>query len=156
MTANISDRLEKRLADTRRPPKVLVIEDSREDAQAVSVALQRSGCDVMVAGTAESALQSLGASVPDLAMLDLKLPGMSGMELLRVFYDRVPPLHVVIMTDPNHLHMLQGHLRPTDYICIYMKPITESAVRKILVQHNLIQEECEDRLGVTLQGPSSP
>jgi len=60
--------------------------------------------DLDVIGTAadaESALDALDAHIPDLVLIDVALPGMSGIDLLRTLRDRAPHAHCL---------MLSGHV----------------------------------------------
>ncbi len=62
-------------------PLALVVDDSDDQAQLLRRYLERAGCRVLVASTAEQALDALDHIRPDLAVIDLLLPGMSGEEL---------------------------------------------------------------------------
>ena len=62
---------------------VLVVDDEPTITDVVSRYLQRAGYDTRIAGDGQSALQLAGAERPDLVVLDLMLPGMDGLEVLR-------------------------------------------------------------------------
>lgn len=66
-------------------PHIFVIEDVPEMAELVSMYLKKNQMDVTVCTTAEEALEKLSSAVPDLVLLDLNLPGMSGFEFLKKF-----------------------------------------------------------------------
>jgi DNA-binding response OmpR family regulator len=61
----------------------MVIEDEKEIRDLVRYNLERSGYHVATAGDGEQGLQRLFESRPDALVLDLMLPGRSGMEVLR-------------------------------------------------------------------------
>lgn len=63
--------------------KVLLIEDEPKIIQLARDYLERGGFEVLSASTGENALASLRADNPDLAVLDLGLPGMDGLDVLR-------------------------------------------------------------------------
>jgi CheY-like chemotaxis protein len=65
------------------PPVVLLVEDSPELALIVSALGRRGGYTVIGCTDVAGAWQSLQESVPDLVLLDLRLPGESGLELCR-------------------------------------------------------------------------
>lgn len=67
---------------TEQPRSVLVVEDDPNVAEVVSRYLERDGFRVAVAGDGVTALSILGAFEPDLLVLDLVLPKMSGLEVL--------------------------------------------------------------------------
>lgn len=63
--------------------KVLVVDDEPIIADVVSRYLQRAGYDTRVAGTGEDALSNARSERPDLVVLDLMLPGVDGLEVMR-------------------------------------------------------------------------
>lgn len=78
------------MPDTARPRQVLYVEDNPVNVILMREALAlRPGLELQVAVDAEAALELLGHWRPDLVLLDLDLPGMSGIELLR--YLKVDP-----------------------------------------------------------------
>jgi DNA-binding response OmpR family regulator len=62
--------------------RVLLIEDEVNIAEAIRFLLTRDGCEVDVRPDGGSALATLAADLPDLVILDLMLPDMSGLEIL--------------------------------------------------------------------------
>ena len=61
---------------------VLIVEDEPVIAEALVYLLQREGLEVAVRGDGEAALEVLHSEPPDLMILDIMLPGISGMEVL--------------------------------------------------------------------------
>jgi CheY-like chemotaxis protein len=78
--------------------KVLVVDDEAVITAAARKMLGAEGFTVLTAGDAESALLLLPAESPRLAFLDLMLPGLSGMELLKRIRRDYPEVVVVMMT----------------------------------------------------------
>lgn len=68
--------------------RVLIVEDERSVADAVAYALKQEGFKVEVAGDGRAALDRFIEATPDLVILDLMLPGMSGWDLLAAFRRR--------------------------------------------------------------------
>ena len=64
--------------------RVLVVEDDRTLRQALSFNLTKEGYDVTSAADGEAALQAARNDRPDVILLDVMLPGMSGVEVVRV------------------------------------------------------------------------
>jgi DNA-binding NtrC family response regulator len=77
---------------------VLIVDDERTLARSIKVFLTESGYNAEVAGTAEQALELLERVRPDVIFLDVRLPGMSGIELLQKIHEFDPAVPVVIMT----------------------------------------------------------
>ena len=65
-------------------PMILVVEDSPLNARLLRALLIRGGLEVTLAVDAEAALDVLGSLIPDLILMDMQLPGMSGRELTRL------------------------------------------------------------------------
>src|SRR3954466_8356095 len=66
-----------------RTPRVLIVEDDEEIAQALQRSLRLEGYEVRVAPDGERALGDARSYIPDLVVLDLGLPGLDGIEVAR-------------------------------------------------------------------------
>ncbi|WP_457335964.1 response regulator [Rhizobacter sp. P5_C2] len=78
--------------------KLLLVEDDLAMAQALQLALERRGFDMAVVHNGSDALQQLRNQPPDLALLDLTIPGLDGLQVLhraRAEGIRVP---IVVLT----------------------------------------------------------
>ncbi len=72
-----------------RVPRVLVVEDEQDIAALIKHALERSGDAVVeVVGSGDTALRAVADNAPDLVILDVNLPVMSGTEVCRVMRSR--------------------------------------------------------------------
>ena len=63
--------------------KILTVEDDERIRQAVTLALEEEGWDVIEAGTGEAALDSFHESPADVVLIDIMLPGIDGFEVCR-------------------------------------------------------------------------
>ncbi len=63
--------------------KLLIVEDEPSYVEALEVALDREGFEVIAAADGRSALETFSAQGPDLVLLDLMLPELSGLDVLR-------------------------------------------------------------------------
>ncbi|MGH7510636.1 MAG: sigma-54-dependent transcriptional regulator [Gemmatimonadales bacterium] len=77
---------------------VLIVDDERTLARAVKAFLAESGYEAEVAGDAEEALRLVESLRPDVVFADVRLPGMSGIDLLRRIREFDPAIPVIIMT----------------------------------------------------------
>ena len=78
--------------------RVLIVEDERKLAQVLSSALQGEHYDVVVAATGEDGFYRANAEQFDLVLLDLMLPGRSGLEILQTLRQRHVDTPVLILT----------------------------------------------------------
>jgi two-component system, OmpR family, copper resistance phosphate regulon response regulator CusR len=78
--------------------RVLVVEDERKLAQVLKAALEAEHYDVAVAVTGEDGFFQANAEAFDLVVLDLMLPGRSGLEILQTLRQRQLQTPVLILT----------------------------------------------------------
>lgn len=62
---------------------ILIVEDDEDTAEVVATLLQDAGFNAIAVDRGELALTEINASLPDLVLLDLNLPDMSGIEILK-------------------------------------------------------------------------
>ena len=63
--------------------RILLVEDEANIREAISFILSRDGWDVLGHGKGETAVDEIARVAPDLVVLDVMLPGRSGLEILR-------------------------------------------------------------------------
>ncbi|MGH8159395.1 MAG: response regulator [Rhodanobacter sp.] len=70
--------------DVVRPQRILVTEDQASNRHLITSILEKGGHNVMVATNGEDALKHLNSSIFDVAIMDLRLPGMSGLDVIKL------------------------------------------------------------------------
>ena len=75
-----------------RLPLILVVDDMVETRRLMRRVLERGRFRVIEAGTGEEALRSIETSRPELVVLDLRLPGMSGFDVARAVRASADPV----------------------------------------------------------------
>ncbi|HXS17438.1 MAG TPA: sigma-54 dependent transcriptional regulator, partial [Polyangiaceae bacterium] len=80
------------------PPRVLVVDDEPEMRRTLGRLLTTQGMSVITAVSAQEGLELLEREPIDVALVDLQMPGMTGMEMLRHITDKSVHVDVVIMT----------------------------------------------------------
>ena len=78
--------------------RVLVVDDEKSVADSLALIFSIHGYAVRAAYTAEQAIESSLAWKPGLAIVDVVLPKMSGIELAIVFKEMMPDCHVVLFS----------------------------------------------------------
>ena len=109
---------------------ILIVDDDARILASLSQALAESG-EVRAAESAESALASLADAPADVVLADLKMPGMSGMELLTLLRERSPEIDVLIMTAYDDLPTVAEAMREgaSDFL---VKPLDLHHLRRVL------------------------
>lgn len=77
---------------------ILIVDDEQSVAEAFSRFVKFDGHTAHVASSGEDALRLLEQARPDLVVMDVRMPGMNGLETLVEMRRRFPDLYVVIMT----------------------------------------------------------
>ena len=80
------------------PTKILLVDDEREFVETLSERLQARDLESAVAYTGEEALTQVEKDEPEVMVLDLKMPGIDGMEVLRKVKQEQPNVEVIILT----------------------------------------------------------
>ncbi len=79
-------------------PSILLVDDDVTLRERLARALRERNFDVRTAGTADEAMALVRADSPELAVLDLKMPGRSGLDLLREMREHDPATRVLVLT----------------------------------------------------------
>lgn len=94
------------------PRRVLVVEDSKLFQMSYRSTLTRAGYEVTLVSSGSQVLPAALASRPDVILLDLLLPGMSGMDVLRLLKQsdelRLIPVVVISALPPVNQQRVQG------------------------------------------------
>src|SRR5437016_6267568 len=78
--------------------RLLIVDDDLAVRRLVSSRLEQQGVSVRSAATKAAAFAELQHNVFDVAILDLKLPDGSGLDVLRTLRERESPTHVIILS----------------------------------------------------------
>lgn len=78
--------------------RILVVDDEPPITETLSAIFSHSGFTVRTAGSAEEAIEVMAAWEPDLAILDVMLPRMNGIELALVVRDNHPRCRLVLFS----------------------------------------------------------
>src|SRR5882672_1121809 len=92
-------------------PKILVIDDEADMRFAVRMLLERSGHTVFEADNGDAALSRIDEGVPDLVLLDMRLPGMDGIQILQKIREKQKDLPIIMVTGYGNVELAEQALQ---------------------------------------------
>ena len=122
---------------------ILIVDDEKNYLVVLEALLGPEGYEILTAGRARDALRQIREADVDLVITDMKMPGMSGMELLEEVKKIHPHLPVIMMTAYGTIEMAVAAMKKQafDYIT---KPFQNEelklTVKKALENYRLIRE----------------
>jgi signal transduction histidine kinase/CheY-like chemotaxis protein len=119
---------------TEWKPAILVCDDSPDIRQLMSVVLDRAGADAIMAPTGEDAIASLATRRPDAVLLDLNLPGMSGLAVAEHLRAAAYDGPVIAVTGGGD-ELTPTSLREQGFTDIVHKPTPGSVLVDVLASH---------------------
>jgi DNA-binding response OmpR family regulator len=105
------------MTNPRSQYRILMVEDTMEYAKLNMIILQRAGFEVVHAANGEEAVQFLETTLPDIMLLDLNLPYMSGWDVLKFLYGKYGEgsVRVIVTTAySDSANKLVGKLQQVD------------------------------------------
>ena len=116
-----------------KTPVVLVVDDDALTRKLAAERLERRGLLVLRAGGGEEALRVARAQPPDLVLLDIQMPGMSGFDVLRAL--RADPAlaaaKIVAMT-ASVMPDDQGRMDQEDFDAVLAKPFRRNELLRVV------------------------
>ena len=123
--------------------RILVVDDEQHVRTSLAAWFREDGYDVTIAGSGREALQSLARDGADILLVDIKMPGMDGLELQRKARELAPDATVIIMTAYASVETAVEALKDGAYDYV-VKPFDPEAVsrlvRKAAERYTLLRE----------------
>ena len=138
--------------------RLLIVEDDQQLSEALSALLRQSGYEVDAHSDGRTALNALLASDYDLAVIDLMLPGMNGVALVRSLRKQNRGLPILIITARDSLEDRVGGLDAgaDDYLVKpFEMPELEARIRALL-RRQRADRDSEIRVGSLTMVPGQP
>ena len=107
------------------PPKVLAVDDQPNSLAAVGELLEKVGFETRTASTGEAAIELHDSWHPDLVLMDLRMPGMGGVEAIRRLRASGSKAVLVAFTASGFLE-LEGEARRAGAVDVLPKPYRDS------------------------------
>lgn len=112
--------------------KILVVDDETTMLETLNGFFSSRGYQMMTAASAEAALKLIAQEQPALALIDIKLPGMNGLELLKVIKQDYPNVKRFIMTAYDEENKKAAEAIGID--AFFAKPIGLDALKKKVIE----------------------
>ncbi len=131
--------------------KVLLVDDEEELLMSLTPVLERRRMEVIAASSGEEAMGILREKPVDVVVLDVKMPGIDGIETLKRIRRRYENLEVILLTGhPNVGNALEGvKLGARDYLV--KPPDVASLTEKIREAYHFLQEKLEKQREETVR-----
>ena len=110
--------------------RVLLVDDEVEFVSALAERLNLRGFEAQIATSGVEALRKVDASPPDVVLLDVLMPGMSGLEVMKQIKKDHPQVQVILLTGRGSWDGIQG-IREGAYDCL-MKPIQIEELMQVM------------------------
>lgn len=114
----------------KTPVSVLLVDDDTAFRQVMGGELRRLGFDTTTAGSGEEALQKVARLAPQVILLDLRLPAMDGLEVLKAVRETSPGTEVIMLTGHGSIDTAIESIRmgACDYV-VKPCPLDEIQIR---------------------------
>ena len=115
--------------------KILIVDDEPGIRKVLKITLEDMGYQVLDAGNGEDALQIFRESGPSIVLTDIKMPGIDGIEILRIIKEEKPETEVIMITGHGDMELAIQSLKneATDFIT---KPINNDVLEIALKRAN--------------------
>jgi two-component system response regulator RegA len=94
----VSERSPNRRVSSDPAPTLLLVDDDRVLRDRLAQAFRERGFEVSVAGSYDEAMAASDVESPELVVVDLRMPGRSGLDLVRALKSRDPGSRIVVLT----------------------------------------------------------
>ena len=122
------------------PPHILVVDDDTLMRRSLGLQLEQAGYRASTAGSAEDALAFAQRDRPDLVLLDMGLPGMDGLDALRLFKQQADTPVIFVTARRRELDTILGlELGADDYITKPFNPDVLLARVKAVLRRDAVQ-----------------
>ena len=135
----------------REVRRILVVDDDQPIRDAIAGAIAGDGADVRTAADATEALARIAERAPDLVLSDVRMPGLTGVDLLKLLRQRAPDTDVILMTAYDDMSTVVAAMREgaLDFL---VKPLDLFALRSII---GTVFEDRRTRR-IAARGPDDP
>ncbi|MFS8606002.1 response regulator [Priestia aryabhattai] len=114
--------------------KILIVDDQYGIRILLTEVLQKEGYTTFQAANGFQAIDITKEQAPDLVLLDMKIPGMDGIEILKRLKQHDETIKVIIMTAYGELDMIQ-EAKDLGALTYFAKPFDIDEIRKVVREY---------------------
>ncbi|MFE4045701.1 response regulator [Priestia sp. YIM B13490] len=114
--------------------KILIVDDQYGIRILLTEVLQKEGYTTFQAANGFQAIDITKEQAPDLVLLDMKIPGMDGIEILKKLKQHDETIKVIIMTAYGELDMIQ-EAKDLGALTHFAKPFDIDEIRKVVREY---------------------
>jgi DNA-binding NtrC family response regulator len=122
---------------SNQAPRLLIVDDEPDLLEILDGWFQGCGFDVALAGDSASALVSIEQRAPEVLVTDIRMPGMSGLELLVAARQLCPTLEVIILTGHCSEDDAQKAQQESGAFAVLIKPLKNLTQLQTVVERAL-------------------
>jgi DNA-binding NtrC family response regulator len=125
--------------------KILILDDASAVAETLGMILSRQGYDARVAHSGEEAIETISNWQPDLAFVDVMLPGMNGIEFGKVLKENYPACELVLISGhPGAAEMVEAARTQGQALAILPKPLDPTVILAIAARQMPVIRDAAD------------
>jgi len=138
------------------PTKLLLVDDETGQRQMLAGYLEKKGFTIKDASSGEEAIQIYPSFFSPLAVVDMKMPGMSGLELISRLKEINPFIQIIVLTAFGSVEtaveaMKQGafhyQTKPVDLEELLMNLHKASEQHRLILEHKILNDTVRERFG---------
>jgi DNA-binding NtrC family response regulator len=135
-------------------PSLLIVDDESAILDTLRILFKNEGFEVSVARGGKAALEALGRAVPEIVLTDVRMPSVSGLEILAAAREKDPDVPVILMTAQAELktaieavnrgafHYIQKPFDNDELISICRRALEH---RQLKVENRVLKQEIQRR-----------
>jgi CheY-like chemotaxis protein len=114
--------------------RILIVDDEPHIIRALTLLLEKSGYSVCTAYNGIDGLAKLHAEQPDIAILDVMMPGLNGLEVLQAWQEQTPAMEgpqFLVLTASCDAH-IPASMQRFDNVQLVAKPFSPSKILRLV------------------------
>jgi len=129
----------------KRPTRIMVVDDEKTFTEMLVLTLREMDHDAIMAFSGRECLDKLSESLIDVVILDIKMPGMDGIETLREIRNRFPLVEIIMLTGHGTIETSVKGMKLGAFDYLLKPPDFDELLRKV-ARARKRKDEQEERI----------